>query len=60
MVVLQVFLGIFTLIASQGKVPIILGVCHQLGAFLLLIFSIEAHYFIKYRSIDNEQLTMNN
>ncbi len=54
MVALQVFLGIFTLIASQGKVPIVLGVCHQLGAFLLLIFSIEAHYFIKYRAIENE------
>ena len=55
MVLLQVLLGILTLMYSQGKVPIILGVCHQLGAFLLLIFSIEAHYFIKYRAIDNEQ-----
>ena len=49
-VVLQVVLGVFTLIGSQGKVPILLGVCHQLGAFLVLIFSIEAHYFIKYRA----------
>lgn len=50
MVLLQVILGILTLIYSDGKVPVILGVCHQLGAFLLLIFSIEAHYFIKYRA----------
>lgn len=50
MVLLQVVLGIFTLIYSEGKVPVVLGVCHQLGAFLLLIFSIEAHYFIKYRA----------
>jgi len=60
MVLLQVLLGILTLVYSHGKVPIVLGVCHQLGAFLLLIFSIEAHYFIKYRAIDNEQLKMNN
>ncbi len=50
MVLLQVILGILTLIYSDGKVPVILGVCHQLCAFLLLIFSIEAHYFIKYRA----------
>ena len=39
MVLLQVLLGILTLIYSAGKVPVILGVMHQLGAFLLLIFS---------------------
>jgi cytochrome c oxidase assembly protein subunit 15 len=50
MVLLQVLLGILTLIYSQGKVPVTLGVLHQLGAFILLIFSIEGHYFIKYRS----------
>ncbi len=50
MVLLQVVLGILTLIYSEGKVPFLLGVFHQLGAFLLLIFSIEAHYFIKYKS----------
>lgn len=50
MVFLQVVLGILTLIYSQGKVPVVLGVCHQLGAFLLLIFSVEGHYFIKYRA----------
>ncbi len=47
--IVQVLLGILTLIFSQGKVPVLLGVLHQFGAFLLLIFSIEAHYFIKYR-----------
>ncbi len=51
MVLLQVLLGIFTLIYSVGKVPVLLGVLHQLGAFLLLIFSVEGHYFIKYRAI---------
>ncbi len=50
MVCLQVLLGILTLIYSQGKVAVVLGVLHQLGAFLLLIFSIEGHYFIKYRA----------
>lgn len=46
----QVLLGIFTLLYTTGEIPITLGVLHQLGAFLLLIFSIEGHYFIKYRS----------
>lgn len=49
-VLLQATLGILTLIFSQGQIPIVLGVLHQLGAFLLLIFSIEGHYFIKYRA----------
>ena len=50
MIMLQVVLGVLTLLFSHGKVPVILGVCHQLGAFLLLIFSVEGHYFIKYRA----------
>jgi cytochrome c oxidase assembly protein subunit 15 len=50
MVCTQVLLGVLTLIYSKGHIPIVLGVCHQIGAFLLLIFSIEAHYFIKYRA----------
>lgn len=49
-VCVQVLLGIFTLIHSTGEVPVLLGVLHQFGAFLLLIFSVEGHYFIKYRS----------
>ncbi len=52
MVCIQVLLGILTLLYSQGKVPVVLGVLHQLGAFLLLIFSIEGHYFIKYRALE--------
>ena len=50
MVFVQVLLGIFTLIYSKGEIPVVLGVTHQLGAFLLLIFAIEGHYFIKYRA----------
>ena len=50
MIMLQVLLGVLTLIYSQGKVPVVLGVLHQLGAFILLIFSVEGHYFIKYRA----------
>lgn len=55
MVLIQVTLGVLTLLYSQGKVPVTLGVLHQFGAFLLLIFSIEGHYFIKYRSAKNER-----
>lgn len=50
MVLIQLLLGIFTLLYSTGKIPVTLGVLHQLGAFLLLIFSVEGHYFIKYRA----------
>jgi cytochrome c oxidase assembly protein subunit 15 len=32
----QVLLGIFTLLACQGSVPVLLGVLHQAGAVLLL------------------------
>lgn len=53
MVSVQALLGILTLIYSQGKVPVTLGVLHQLGAFLLLIFSVEAHYFVKYKAAKN-------
>ncbi|HUM51428.1 MAG TPA: COX15/CtaA family protein [Chitinophagales bacterium] len=50
MVFVQVLLGVLTLVYSKGHIPIVFGVLHQIGAFLLLIFSIEAHYFIKYRA----------
>lgn len=49
MVGIQLLLGIFTLLNSQGSIPVVLGVLHQLGAFLLLIFSIEGFYFISYK-----------
>lgn len=47
---LQVILGILTLLYSRGEVPVVLGVLHQMGAFLLLIFAVEAHYFVKWRA----------
>jgi cytochrome c oxidase assembly protein subunit 15 len=56
MVLIQLTLGILTLIYSKGEIPVTLGVLHQLGAFLLLIFAIEGHYFIKYRAIDKSSL----
>jgi cytochrome c oxidase assembly protein subunit 15 len=48
MVLLQILFGILTLVNSQGKIPVALGVLHQLGAFLLLIFAVEARYFTAY------------
>jgi len=50
MIFVQLLLGIFTLLYSHGEVPIVLGVLHQFGAFLVLIFSIEGHYFIKHKA----------
>lgn len=45
MLVIQVLLGIFTLINSIGTVPVGLGVLHQAGAILLL----TAALFVKYQ-----------
>lgn len=36
MVLVQVLLGIFTLINCNGKIPVVLGVLHQAGAIILL------------------------
>lgn len=36
MVIIQVLLGIFTLINCNGKIPVLLGVVHQAGAIILL------------------------
>jgi len=37
MLIIQFFLGIFTVINSIGRIPLVLGVLHQAGALLLLI-----------------------
>lgn len=36
-IVIQIFLGIITVISSTGKVPVLLGVLHQAGALILYI-----------------------
>lgn len=50
-VLIQVALGIFTVINSKGAVPVYLGVMHQLVAFVLLNIVIGLHYFVKYKAI---------
>lgn len=47
----QVAVGITTLMFSKGKVPVFWGELHQLGAYLVLLSAIAAHYFDKYRNI---------
>lgn len=46
----QVLLGIFTVINSQGEVPVGLGVMHQAGAILLLSAFLYLHYLIVART----------
>lgn len=45
MIVVQVLLGIFTLINCNGRIPVVLGVLHQAGAILLLGILL----FVSYR-----------
>jgi cytochrome c oxidase assembly protein subunit 15 len=53
---LQVLLGILTVVNSLGKVPVGWGVSHQLTAFVLLNLSVGLHYLIKYRAISTSSL----
>ncbi len=46
MLVLQVLLGIFTLINSVGVVPVGLGVLHQAGALVLLSLALWTRYLL--------------
>lgn len=48
-IVIQFVLGVLTLIL---KVPVSLGVLHQIGAILLLISLFRVFYFVKYKEID--------
>lgn len=47
MLVIQIILGILTIINCFGKIPIIYGVLHQAGALLLFIISLSSLYFIR-------------
>jgi len=44
MLIVQFLLGIFTVINSVGKVPLVLGVVHQAGALLLLASVLSTNY----------------
>ena len=46
MLVLQVLLGIFTVINCKGSIPVGLGVAHQAGALLLLGFTLFCNYLM--------------
>lgn len=47
MLVLQFFLGIFTVINSVGRIPLFWGVVHQAGALLLLATVLYVNYQFK-------------
>jgi len=46
MLLVQVLLGILTIVNSIGKIPLILGVLHQAGALLLLAFVLFSTFHI--------------
>ena len=50
MLIIQVLLGIFTLINSVGTIPVGLGVLHQGGALLLLTICL----FLNYQTSENK------
>ncbi len=47
MLIIQVFLGISTVINSIGKIPLFLGVVHQAGALVLLICLLFVNFQLK-------------
>jgi len=46
--IIQVILGILTLLNSKGQVPVLLGVLHQSGAILLLTAVLLLHFRVRY------------
>jgi len=48
LVLLQVLLGIVTLLGSLGKIPVVPAVVHQLVAVLLLLTNIILLYQVSY------------
>lgn len=51
MLIIQVLLGIFTLINCVGNVPVGLGVMHQAGALLLLTIVLLVRFQIEPKSV---------
>lgn len=54
LVVVQVLLGILTLINSLGKIPVTLGVLHQMIALLLLTSMVIIHFQLSNKSSVSE------
>lgn len=48
----QVLLGIFTLIACKGSIPVVLGVLHQGGAVVLLTVILFVTYHLKVKQVE--------
>lgn len=45
----QLMLGIFTVMNSKLRIPVTLGVLHQLGAMIMILIATFMHYTYKYR-----------
>jgi len=51
MLVIQILLGIFTVLNCKGSIPIGLGVLHQSGALFLLGFTLFCNFLLRKNSI---------
>lgn len=51
MLLVQVLLGILTIVNCVGKIPIIYGVLHQAGALFLLAFVLFSTFHINRKEI---------
>ncbi len=51
MLIIQFLLGVFTVIACKGKIPVALGVLHQAGALLLLSTVLYVTYHLRKKAI---------
>lgn len=51
MLIIQILLGIFTVINCRGSIPIALGVMHQSGALLLLAATLFCNYLLVNRKV---------
>lgn len=50
MLIMQVVLGIWTVLSCQGKIPVLQGVLHQAGALFLLTASLYLFYLLDGKS----------
>jgi len=51
MLVIQILLGIWTVISCNGKIPVGLGVAHQAGALILLGTTLFCYYQMVVRRV---------
>lgn len=54
MLIIQVALGIWTVLSCQGRIPVLQGVLHQAGALFLLTSSLYLFYILGFKTKSEE------